>query len=225
MKIIVVYVFPVFGDQYLEMAVRFLSTYHEFPAGYPHESLVVLNGGNPPEEIKFMFDSMENCRFLHHDNSGYDCGAFQHAAQENDCDLMVFFGASAYLKGPGWLARVAESFARRGQGLYGVMGNRGMIAMGVHPHIRTTGFWLPPKLFREYPMKVTDPGQRYPFEHGPQCLTSWIKKKGLIPWVVSWSGEWKWEQWDSFPNGFHRGDQSDMIAGDKLSRPPYYSCP
>lgn len=226
MKIIVVYVCPLIGgNPYLDLAARFLESYHRFPAGYPHESLVVCNGVAPNDEIRFMFDVMENSRCMYHDNSGFDIGAFQHAARDNpDSDLMVLFGATAYIRGPGWLARVAESFAKRGNALYGVMGNRGDSRVGVYPHIRTTGFWLPTALFNQYPMQVKDPGERYPFEHGPNCLTSWIKKKGYVPWVVSWHGEHRWEEWDSFPGGFHRGQQEGLIFGDKLSMPPYYPC-
>lgn len=225
MKIIVVYVFPLNGARdYFDPAQRFLEGYHKYPAGVEHEVIVVCNGAPITEETRFLFGSIPNVRFMEHDNSGYDCGAFQHAARENSCDLMVFFGTTAYLKGPNWLARIEDSFKKRGPTLFGVMGNRGDMRFNVFPHIRTTCFWMPPSLLNEYPHLVSNPGQRYPFEHGPDCLTSWVKRRGLKPWVVAWSGEYQWEQWDSFPNGFHRGDQSDMIAGDKLSRPPYFHC-
>lgn len=222
----VVYCYPIIGDaQYLDLALRFLKTYHEYPAGFPHESLVVCNGGEPNDEVEFMFGAMENVRLMHHDNSGRDIGAFQHAARDNPCDLMLFFGATAYIRGAGWLARVVESWMKRGDTLYGVMGNRGVISHGVHPHIRTTGMWISPALFNQYPYKVTDPSHRYPFEHGPECLTGWITRRGKIPYVVSWSGEWNWNYWDSFPRGWHRGDQGDMIFGDRMSCPPYHPCP
>jgi hypothetical protein len=225
MKIIVVYVFPMNGaGAYMDLAIRFLTSYHEHPAGLDHEFLVVCNGAPVTDEARFLFDSVPNVRYMQHDNSGYDIGAFQKSARENPCDLMLFFGVTAYIRGPQWLKRVWDSYQKHGDTLYGVMGNRGDGRFRIYPHIRTTGFWMSPALLNKYPHVISRPEQRYGFEHGKECLTSWIKKRGLIPWVVSFSGEYQWEQWDSFPNGFHRGDQSDLIFGDKNSCPPYYPC-
>lgn len=226
MKTTVVYVFPLAGaGHYLDLAIRFVAGYHQYPPGVEHETVIVCNGSPVTDEVRFLFGAMPNCKFLVHDNSGYDVGAYQHAARSNPSDLMVFFGASTYLKGPGWLKRMADAFQKHGRGLYGVMGNRGVAHVGVAPHIRTTGFWMPTELMNQYPMRVERSDQRYPFEHGSNCLTSWIYRKGLMAWVVTWSGEYQQAQWDSIPNGFHHGDQSDMLAGDKNSEPPYYPVP
>jgi hypothetical protein len=222
-----VYVFPQVGDpKYFELGIRFLKTYHEFPAGLDHEMLIVCNGGDGiSDEAQFVFSSIPNCRFMHHDNSGHDIGAFQRAAKENPCDLMVFFGASTYLKGPNWLFRMADAFTKHGLAQYGVMGNRGVRAAGVEPHIRTTGFWCPPSLMNEYPHRITRAEQRYMFEHQKQCFTTWVKSRRLRSWVVTWDGEYLEPAWDSFPNGFHRGDQSAMLCGDHLSCPPWHPVP
>jgi hypothetical protein len=222
----IVYVYPIVGNgQYLELALRFLKTYHNYPAGYPHESIVVCNGGEPNDEVRFMFGAMEDVRFIHHNNCGWDISAHQHAAWENpDADMMLFFGSSAYIKGAGWLARFVQAREKHGDTLYGTMGNRGAEHIGVYPHIRTTSFSMSSELMNRCPFRVTNSSQRYAFEHGEDCLTSWIRKIGKIPYVVSWSGVWRWEQWDSFPGGYHRHAQQDMIAGDKNSCPPYYHC-
>lgn len=223
MKIVVTYVYPLNGQgHYMDLAVRFLAGYHAFPPGIEHETLIVCNGSPETDEARFLFGALPACQFLLHDNTGHDLGAYQHAARSTPCDLMVFFGASTYLKGPGWLKRMSDSFSKHGRGLYGVMGNRGVAHVGVAPHIRTTGFWMPPALLNEYPTVVTKPEQRYPFEHGPNCLTSWIYRKGLMAWVVGWSGEYQQGQWDFIENGFHRGNQSDLLVGDRNSEPPYY---
>jgi len=226
MRVIVVYIFPLNGSgQYLDLAIRFLTSYHEYPAGLEHELLVVCNGVPVTDETRCLFDSVPNCRYMTHDNSGFDCGAYQAAARANpDAELMVFFGASSYIRGPNWLWRMAEAYNRRGPGLFGTMANRGNGGFGVWPHIRTTCFWMPPKLFNEYPVSITRPEQRYGFEHGPDCLTSWVKKKGLKAWCCSWTNEYLWEQWDSFPGGYHRGNQENLIAGDRMSAPPYHYC-
>jgi hypothetical protein len=137
----------------------------------------------------------------------------------------VFFGASAYLKRAGWLNRMVEAREHHGEGLYGCMGNRGHIAVGVHPHIRTTGFWISSALFNSYPHAITRPEQRYGFEHGPDSLTSWTYRQGKRVMVVGWSGCYEQGRWDSIPNGFHRGNQSDLLSGDRNSEPPYHPVP
>jgi len=226
MKPAIVYVYPNFANaHWIDLAVRFLKTYHEFPPGMDHDTVIVCNGSSADEETIFLFGSLPHVTFLHHDNSGFDIGAYQLASRTFPSELMVFFGASTYYKREGWLKRMVQAYEKHGLALYGAMGNRGVVPLGVHPHIRTTAFWIPPSLFNLYPHQITKAEQRYGFEHGPHCLTGWVTKQRLKAWVVGWSGEYEWAHWDSIPNGFHRGDQSDILAGDRNSSPPFWNCP
>ena len=218
MKISVVYVYP--GERYQDYAARFLSSYNTNQTGVDHDSIVICNGFKPNTETECMFACMRNLRLMEHDNSGWDIGAFQMAARSVPSDLMLFFGASAWIKRPSWLERVIQAQSRHGNCLCGAMGS-----LGVRPHIRTTGFWLNPAVMNEYPHRVTVPEQRYPFEHGPECLTSWALARGLQVLMVTWIGEYSWPQWDTIPNGFHRGDQSALLFGDRISDPPFHPVP
>lgn len=189
-----------------------------------HDSIVVLNGGKRNSELACMFSPLKNLSFYEHDDSGWDIGAFQKVASEVSCDMMVFFGTSAWIKGPGWLDRMANAFQKHGDHLYGVMGNQGMGTV-VHPHIRTTGFWMSPSLLNSYHTRVTRVDQRYPFEHGQRCLTRHVWDLGRKAFVVTWGGEYEYPNWDSIPNGFHRGNQSALIIGDRISDPPFHPVP
>lgn len=223
MKLAIVYVYAgAAGRNYEDYAYRFVSDYHRFPPGLPHESVIVLNGSSPSSELSCLFSGLPKVRFLTHDNSGYDIGAFQLAARVVPCDVIVFFGASTYFNRPGWLLRMAAAFQLHGPALYGAMGNRGDIPVRVWPHIRTTAFWMEPSLMNQYPHKVQRPEERHPFEHGPHCFTNWVTKQGLKSWVVTWNRELLWADWDSDPNGFQRGNQSSILAGDHICEPPYY---
>lgn len=202
---------------------RFLGSYTSHPTNVDHESIVVLNSGKESSYLTCLFSSLRNLRFFEHDDSGWDIGAFQRVAQEVPADLMVFFGTSAWIKKKSWLEIMAGSFLKHGDHLFGSMGNQG--GGVVHPHIRTTGFWMRPGLLNEYPHKVTIPQQRYPFEHGPQCLTNYVWSRGLKAFVVTPFGEFEYPNWDSIPNGYHRGDQSALLVGDRVSDPPYHSVP
>lgn len=222
MTITVVYCFPV-SHLYFENACRFVVTYILNPPGIDHRLVVVSNGGPPNLEMRALMDAIDHpVEWYEHNNSGYDIGAYQAVAHVVPCDMMVFFGSSAYLRGPGWLKRMAEAFERHGPAnLYGSMGNDGN--GNVFPHIRTTGFWTAPLMMNMYPHRVTRPEQRYPAEHGPECLTQWFKNQGHRQLIVTWDNEWDWP-WDRIPNGYHQGDQSALLTGDRVSAPPYHWC-
>lgn len=224
MKIIAVYVFPVAGGSYFDFACRFVNSYNANPPGIDHRLIVVSNGGPPSIEMRCVIDQLtQPAEVFVHDNSGYDIGAYEAASKAYPCDMMVFLGNTTYFKGAGWLKRMAEAFDRHGPAaLYGVMGNNGDARVAVQPHIRTTGFWLAPIMLNMYPLRVTQPSQRYAFEHGPACLTTWYRNHGHKALMVTWSGEYEWPSWDGIPNGFHQGDQSDLICGDRISEPPFY---
>lgn len=222
MKPIIVYVYP--GDVVpisSDYAWRFVASYREHPPGLDHETIVVLNKTKLSSGVKFIFGFLPNVRYLSHDDSGWDIGAFQKASSLNaNADLMVFFGTSIYFKNNNWLRIMVNAYEEHGDGLYGCMGNRGDLPVGVWPHIRTTGFWLRPALFNQYPRKITIPQQRYAFEHGKQCLTSWITNQGLPALVVATNGVYEWKDWDLVPNGYRRGDQSALLCGDRITDIP-----
>src|SRR4029077_19167443 len=165
MKVAIVYVFPNTADaQRTEQAARFVSSYNAHKPGMDHESIVVLNGssGGGAGFATALFASLPNMRILQHDNSGWDIGGFQLAARTVPCDIMVFFGASAWFPRENWLERVVQSSRFRGLGLFGCHGNQGDGRVAVWPHVRTTGFWLTPELLNRSPNLVTEPHQRYP---------------------------------------------------------------
>lgn len=224
MKVALVYIYPsTLNGQTDDYVGRFLKSYVDNKTNIPHESIVVMNGGKPNSYFACMFSCLQNMSFFEHDDSGWDIGAFQHVAAEVPADLMVFIGTTAWIKGPYWLDRIVASFNKHGDHLYGVMGNQG--AGHIHPHIRTTGFWMRPGLLNGYHTRVTRQDQRYPFEHGQQCLTKYVWDLGRKAFVVSWTGEYEYPHWNSIPNGFHRGNQSNLIMGDRVSDPPYYAIP
>lgn len=223
-SVAIVYVHVANSKPYAELTKRFTDTYSKFPPEYPHRSIIVCNNGSPGSHEP-LFDRLPQRQFLHHDNTGKDIGAYQKAAREVPCELMVFFGGSTYFRRAGWLKRMVEAYKKHGPTLYGSTANRGAPQIHVYPHIRTTAFWMPPALFNQYPERVTRDDQRYPFEHGRTCLTDWVSRNGMVPLVVSFEGEYPWEQWDSIPGGYHNGNQEQLLVGDRLCEKPYWHTP
>lgn len=225
-RVAAVYVCPTenHGAQHLAYALRFADSYRKNPSAYPHDLFVVSNGGPPSDAVKGQFSPL-GAKYLIHDDSGKDIGAYQVAASSVACDLMIFLGGSTYFKGPNWVNRCVNSFKTHGEGIYGTMANTGDMRFDVYPHIRTTAFWMPPSLMNAYPEKVRTDDRRYPFEHGPQCITQWCVRRGLKAMIVTWQHEYEYTNWGAIVNGFHNGDQSAMLFGDRLSEPPYYPIP
>lgn len=222
MKTVVVYIYP--NHNYRELADWFLHSYDVCTSNKDHDSLIVTQGWDADAAAKDKFARLPNVNYLTHDNTGYDIGAFQFAARVVECDLMVFFGATAYLKRNGWLERAKQSFEKYGDTLFGSMGHQGAGA-SIHPHIRTTGFWISPSLLNEYPSVVKEPSQRYGFEHGSESLTTWILGLNKIPWVITYNGEYQIPQWGAIQGGYRDGGQENLLTGDRLTRPPYYPTP
>ena len=226
MNIVVLYICPVdiFGPEHYARAVAFAQTLYRYPAGFPHRLVVVSNGGTPDTKTEALFAGA-GAEFFERACVAKDIGAYQQCAREIPCDLMVFLGGSTYIRGANWLLPVVRSFRRRGPGIYGSMVNCGDERFNVSPHVRTTGFWMPPALLNRYPIQVMHEHERYPFEHGPECLTTWVSKQKLGCWAVTWTSEYQLSDWTKIPDGFHRSQQEGLIFGDHLSRPPHYPHP
>lgn len=223
-RVCVLYVFPTVPGKWLNYAKRFARLYEKFKPATEHRLLVISNGGTPTPAMQGVFNQVEHEWFVH-DNSGWDIGAYQHAARRIDCEVMVCLGASTYLRKAGWLERMVQSAEKYGIGLYGAMGNTGDGRHLVWPHLRTTGFWFQPQLLNAYPFRITHFKQRYEFEHGRTCFCEWVRANGIKPLVVTFDGEYSIEDWNKIRNGYHRGDQSNLLTGDRLTEPPYYHRP
>jgi hypothetical protein len=222
-KIALIYVF-VAGQNphYSVMGHRFATRLRENPAGIDHETIVVCNNGVPVETEKDLFSGLPNLRFINHDNRAHDISAFQMAARETNADICLFLGATSWLTRPGWGLRILEVREQFDPGICGSMGNQGDMNSSVYPHLRTTGFWMDREVFNQYPKQVNIASERYLFEHGKDCLTEWVRLAGKRALVVGWENVVDVAQADQLPNGFHRGDQSNLIVKDRLCEPPYY---
>jgi len=190
-RICLVYVLPMLNAEvYGPAAKRWSQSYMDFPPGETdHEIVVCLNGGNGhgPYQKK-LFEPLP-VTFFEHNNWGKDIGAFQMAAEQIPCDLLVCMGSFVHFHQAGWLDRMVHAFEDNGPTVYG--------AWGFHlpsPHLRTTAFWMPPDLLNAYPTQIGD-RDRYGFEHGGNSLTLWSQRMGFEPLMVTWNGVFDMPQW------------------------------
>lgn len=227
LKIDVVYVHLVGHPGYEGAAKRFVESALKFPPGQEVNWIIACNsdsGNQLSPEMTSVFQRLGNITFFKHDNSGWDIGAFQAYTKTSTADFCLYLGGTAYCRRPNWIFHMVNAFRTCGDGaIYGVCGNLGDQRVNVSPHIRTTGFWCAPSVMNRYPTIVRVGEQRYPFEHGPSGLTMWAWSQGLQVLVVDADGIWQFPNWNDGPNGFHRGNQSSLLLGDRLTEPPYYA--
>lgn len=190
MKIAVVYCYPLLKMRtYFPLAQRFASTYAKFPAGIEHDLHIGCNGIASHELDKTPFAGVK-CQFHLRDNSGWDIGLFQWAAEHIPCDLLVCLGAPVHFYREGWLKRMADAFVDNGPNLYGCFGYTFPL------HIRTTVFWCHPDLLNSYPYIIGSTRKtRYEFEHGGESFTRWVINAKLEAMIVSWNEVWPQPDW------------------------------
>lgn len=180
MTVALIYVFPNMNlRRYEGSARRFVRSYQDAPGGMvDHHIYVIVNGSQLSSRQEKIFDPLP-IKFIQHDNTGRDIGAFQKAATIVEADLLVFFGAHIHFFEPGWLDRMVDCFLETGPGFYGAW---------AFPtpklHIRTTAFWTMPQIINAYPRWITT-YDRYEFEHGTNSITLWAMKQSIPCYMVT----------------------------------------
>ena len=207
MKPAVVYIHVPGCGEHQQMATHFVESYRMFPPGHDHQTIIVCQSNPPDAFARQTFAELPKVRYYQHDDSGFDIGGYIAAAKGLKADFMLCLGGSSYFRRAGWLARMVDVWDKTGTGLYGAIGT-----YEVSPHLSTSGFWCPPKMLAQYPIKVMSKRQRYDFEHGPNALWKQVHARGEIVKLVTWDGEYEWKQWRTPPNIFRRGDQSNCLA-------------
>jgi len=217
MKPELIYIFPLNGsEQFLDCACKFVDSYHKFPPGCPHSTVIVCNGAKITSEAKCLFSSLPEVTYFEHDNSGYDIGAYIAVAKQSLAELTICMGSSAYLFRKGWMERMVEARIKHGPGLYG-----SSTSYQEMPHINTTGFWCDPILLSSYPWRVIDNKDRYSFEqdkkHPERPFWKFVHSIGQRALFVTWDGEYEWWDWRKPPNIFRKGDQTNMLIHWRFS--------
>jgi len=190
MRIALIYIFPNLQHRtYEPLAQRFTKAYLDFPTATDHELYVCVNGSGEITPRQRQLFSPLDPRFIHHDNSGRDIGAYQFAAKILACDLLVCMGAPTRPCMDGWLDFMVQAVQDNGPGLYGCWAFKTPA-----PHIRTTLFWTQPEILNAYPAPI-DTSKRYQFEFGPSSITQFCFQVGLQTLQVTKAGVFNRDNW------------------------------
>lgn len=210
-NVTLVYIHVPGDEKHWRYAREFVDTYSKFPPEYPHKTIVVCQGKPAVPLVQGLFKPL-NPVYHQHDDSGWDIGGYIAAMQSivpsanTATDCVVCLGGSAYFQKAGWLKRIAEAWLKYGIGFYGATPTH-----EVSPHLCTSGFWTHPEILKAYPIKVINRETRYDFEHGPNACWKMVANNGLPVKLVTWDGEFDWQDWRKPPNIYRRGDQSNTL--------------
>lgn len=212
-NITLVYIHVPGDEKHWRYAREFVDTYKKFLPGYAHKTIIVCQGKPATPLAQGLFrDAFGSPIYHQHDDSGWDIGGYIAAMQsvvpsENTAtDCVVCLGGSAYFQKSLWLERIAEAVEKYGIGFYGATPTH-----EVSPHLCTSGFWTHPEILKAYPIKVINRETRYDFEHGPNACWKMVAHNGLPVKLVTWDGEYDWQDWRKPPNLYRRGDQSNSL--------------
>lgn len=210
LKITVVYIAVTNGSMIDTYAPRFVKTYLDHPAEYPHRLLVVCNGGKLAPHRAAYFAGVD-CDFLERENDpGYDISAYQEVAGrfliESSADFLVCFGESVFFHRAGWLKRWADARSEYGPGIFGAFSSH-----FVRAHLNTTCFGTDPRLLAKYPQVRTNP-ERYAFEHGQNCYWKRLVAGKNQAALVTFDGVYFQGEWRRPNNIMHRGNQSNLLV-------------
>lgn len=191
-----------------DYAARFAATYHEFPPGVEHDTLVIANGGPLSLNQTILFSHINGSMYPRQNDPGWDVSAYIDAARGpcSSYDMMVCCGESIYFHRPGWLLRLVEAWKKIGPGMYGSLSSN-----LVRPHLNTTGFCCPPSILAQYCDPITDRNARYAFEHGTDSFWRRVERRGMPVRLVTWDGEYEPRGWRCPNNILWRGNQTNCL--------------
>lgn len=194
---------------YREWVLRFIKSWQEFPPQSPYKLILVNSNNGLDDELIAAFAPITHWA-VEYRGTGYDIGAHQHVAGLlNPEDWLMCFSSYAWFRQPGWFEHFIRAREQHGDTLYGSMANA-----QYRLHIRGTGFMCKAKHVQDYPVKVTSKMESFDFESGAGSLTQRILATREI-WLVTPSGVHSSGNMRLIPNGFRRGDQSNILTYDK----------
>lgn len=206
------------GDIYAERAELFMESYAQYPAGAPHDLVIIQKDGSQPIHTNGWCEQAEHLSFVHHPNEGYDIGSFQRiCATEPGYDLVLWLGSWARILATDWLRKMVKPFKSRRMGMTATTGSfeAGVSLQRPNAHLRTGAFVMRPQVLLSLGFHTCYTRMdTYEFEHGIHSLYRRIQRCGLDGVVVDKHGamysEDSWE--DSYT--YRRGEQHNLLIAD-----------
>jgi hypothetical protein len=210
---------------------RFCSTMRQFHPGTPYTIAAIINEKEELVGKSQLFRMFERLpvEFHLYSGTGCDVGSAQYFAslQSENC-FLICCTSRIYAHREGWLKKLVEARLRYGEGLYTTAISRERNRL----HACCRCYCMDSDRFNAWPKTIEHRPDGYLFESGeymglggsqtaPQNLLEWFNAQRLPTRVVYWSG--CHEIGDGTEamepdNIFRKGDQSNMLIHDRISR-------
>lgn len=195
---------------FLPCALRFSSTWKQFPPGTQCTLAAVCLQNEPDAAVRAIFQDLP-VEWFRYNGDGCDIGAALWLSHQLDDAFQVSMNSRIYFHRAGWLERLVAARAAHGPGLYGTCASRER-----RLHIRTACYGLDSLDLSSYQGSVNSREEGREFESGEWCLLDFVSMEiGWPYYLVTWLGVLKEEDWFNFPNGFRNGDQSNLLVWDE----------
>lgn len=219
MSLDVIYCFPGSGDNHLQYAWRFLNSMLQFPPMIQCNLVLLTDQSNYDEALE-IFSVVPGVRAMVTPDHAKDLSRYEAYIKQCSSECVMMLCGSTYCRKPGWGLVAYRAFQNMGgSNLYGACGHTG--AGPVRPHLRSTGFWGSPALLRRYPGWPKDVSGRYGMEHGAGCLSDWVRSQGGQCWVINFGSQHTLDRANDDLQGYARGQQQNLLIGDRLTMPPF----
>src|SRR5664279_842450 len=98
MKVVLCYIAVANGNMTDDFASRFVMTYHDYPPGIEHKTIVICQGGPIPTSTAVLFAEIKASMWPHTNDPGWDISAFIDCARGpcSDADIVLCLGESVY---------------------------------------------------------------------------------------------------------------------------------
>lgn len=200
----------------------FMEAYRRFPAGRPHELILILKGFEPGEEAEVRGITGDIAwTALPLPDTGRDIGSYLAAARLLDHDFVCFINSFSRPLAADWLAKLHAALTTTPQaGVVGATGSWWRMSRE-HPfpnyNIRTNGFLIRRDLLVALRLwDIRDRNDAVLFEAGPEGLTRQILDRGLQPLVVDADGiVWPHDRWPISRTFWSREQEGLLIADNR----------
>lgn len=199
----------------------FLASYARYPAGRPHDLVILLKGFDPADAapgLALPSQIPPPVTWLRVSDDGAALTAFAKAAAQLPHERILVLNSFARILGPDWLAHFSNAFDTEPQcGIVGATASYEGIpgAPFPNPNIRTNAFMMEREKFLAIFGGQTRPrAEELQVEAGPNSLTRQIEATGLCAIIVDRHGRsWRKNAWIQ-ARTFRVGDQDGLIVAD-----------
>ncbi len=209
---------PVSTDDLAAAARRWVASYKLFPPGIEHELVIGFCNGEPTAEMLSIYRELPFSYRTYY-GGGWDLGAQQELAGTIDADFMVTMTSRSYFWKAGWLRRLADTYAKFGDGIYAAMASQESSPIPGYPfpnpHLRTSCYGVNPKTFHAMPFKVKSREDTFNLESGEHNIARWYESQNKPALMVTWDGFYSRPLWTRAANTFRKGDQSNCLVWDR----------